>query len=51
MEYLRGRVCGELLRKRLRGADGGIITQVCEGLRLAHEGGTLWRDGATGSGY
>lgn len=27
----------------------GIVSQVCEGLRLAHEGVTLWRDGVAAS--
>jgi len=52
MEYLRGQSLGELLRQNKRLSverTVGIITQVCEGLRLAHEGVTLWRDGATAS--
>lgn len=50
MEYLHGQTLGQLLRheKQLsaeRTVD--IISQVCEGLQLAHEGVALWRDGAT----
>jgi serine/threonine-protein kinase len=50
MEYLQGQTLGQLLRREKRlGVEQtiGIITQVCEGLRLAHEGVTLWRDGGT----
>lgn len=50
MEYLRGQSLGQLLRQDKRLSverTVGIITQVCEGLHLAHQGVTLWRDGAT----
>lgn len=50
MEYLRGQSLGELLRREKRltvSRTVGIISQVCEGLQLAHEGVTLWRNGAT----
>ena len=49
MEYLCGQTLGKLLRQQQRLSverTVGIITQVCEGLQLAHEGVTLWRDGA-----
>jgi eukaryotic-like serine/threonine-protein kinase len=52
MEYLRGQSLGQLLRREKRlpvERTGSIIMQVCEGLRLAHQGVTLWRDGATAS--
>jgi serine/threonine-protein kinase len=52
MEYLRGQSLGQLLRQQQRLSverTVSIITQVCEGLHLAHEGVTLWRDGATAS--
>lgn len=48
MEYLRGETLGQLLRRTNRlSAERtvSIITQVCEGLHLAHEGVNLWRDG------
>ena len=50
MEYLQGQTLGQLMRceKRLEVERiVGISTQICEGLRLAHEGVTLWRDGGT----
>ena len=50
MEYLRGQSLGQLLRRERRLSverTVSIITQVCGGLQLAHEGVTLWRDGAT----
>ncbi len=49
MEYLSGKTLGQLLRQQKRLSverTVGIVSQVCEGLRLAHEGVTLWRDGA-----
>ncbi len=52
MEYLQGQTLGQLLKQQQQiGVERtmGIITQVCEGLRLAHRGVTLWRDGATAS--
>lgn len=52
MEYLRGESLGQLLRREKRLSverTVSIITQVCEGLHKAHEGVTLWRDGATAS--
>jgi len=52
MEYLRGQSLGQLLRQQQRLSverTVTIISQVCEGLRLAHGGVTLWRDGATAS--
>ncbi len=53
MEYLRGQSLGQLLRQEQRlplERTINIITQVCDGLRLAHEGVTLWRDKAMVSG-
>lgn len=50
MEYLRGESLGQLLRRFKRldvTRTVGIISQVCEGLRKAHQGVTLWRNGAT----
>ena len=47
MEYLRGQSLGQLLRQKQRLSveqTVNIITQVCDGLRLAHEGVTLWHD-------
>ena len=52
MEYLRGQSLGQLLRQQQRldvKRTVNIISQVCEGLQLAHEGVTLWRDSATAS--
>jgi len=49
MEYLRGKTLRELLLKEKRltvERSVAIMTQVCQGLQLAHEGVTLWRDGA-----
>lgn len=49
MEYLRGQSLGQLLRQKQRLSfeqTVNIITQVCEGLQLAHTGVTLWRDKA-----
>jgi serine/threonine-protein kinase len=52
MEYLQG----ETLRQRLDRQGRlpvrqaiAILVQVCAGLQVAHEGITLWRDGATSS--
>ena len=53
MEYLHGQTLGQLLRQERRltvKRTVRIISQVCQGLRLAHEGVTLWRDGAVVSG-
>ena len=50
MEYLRGQSLGELLRQQQRldvERTVSIITQVCEGLRKAHEGVTLWQKSAS----
>ena len=50
MEYLRGQSLGQLLRQNKRltvERTVSIMTQVCDGLQLAHEGVVLWRDGAT----
>jgi serine/threonine protein kinase len=52
MEYLHGQTLGQLMRREKQLSverTVGIISQVCEGLHLAHEGVTLWRDGATAS--
>ncbi len=49
MEYLRGQSLGQLLRQQNRldlSRTVSIISQVCAGLHLAHQGVTLWRDGA-----
>ncbi|OUL23335.1 serine/threonine protein kinase [Nostoc sp. RF31YmG] len=48
MEYLRGQTLRQLLLREKRLSverTVGIITQVCKGLQLAHEGVTLQRDG------
>jgi serine/threonine-protein kinase len=50
MELLRGQSLGDLLRQErqlslVRGVR--IALQICAGLRVAHEGITLWREGAT----
>ncbi|MGL4621273.1 MAG: serine/threonine-protein kinase, partial [Chroococcidiopsis sp.] len=50
MEYLRGQSLGQLLRQQRQLSverTVNIITQVCDGLALAHEGVTLWREKAT----
>ncbi|MBD2308727.1 serine/threonine protein kinase [Chroococcidiopsis sp. FACHB-1243] len=50
MEYLRGQSLGQLLRQQRQLSierTVNIITQVCDGLSLAHEGVTLWREKAT----
>ena len=52
MEYLRGQSLGQLLRREGRLSverTVSIITQVCDGLREAHEGVTMWRNNATAS--
>ncbi len=52
MEYLRGKTLGELMREKQRLSVEEtihIISQVCEGLRHAHEGVTVWRDGGSKS--
>ncbi|MBW4448480.1 MAG: serine/threonine protein kinase [Spirirestis rafaelensis WJT71-NPBG6] len=52
MEYLRGETLRELLQREKRLSVEhtlNIITQVCKGLQLAHQGVTLWRNGATKS--
>jgi eukaryotic-like serine/threonine-protein kinase len=54
MEYLRGQSLGQLLRREQRLSverSVEIITQVCRGLGVAHQGVTLWQDGATVSEY
>lgn len=54
MEYLRGQSLGQLLRQQRQlpvERTVNIITQVCDGLSLAHEGVTLWREKATVSEY
>ena len=50
MEYLHGQSLGQLMRSEgqlsvLRILS--IMTQVCDGLRLAHQGVTLWRNNAS----
>jgi eukaryotic-like serine/threonine-protein kinase len=48
MEYLRGQTLRQLLLREKRLSverTVGIITQVCKGLQLAHQGVTLQRDG------
>jgi len=50
MEYLYGQTLGQLLtlKKQLSVAQTSrIITQVCAGLQLAHEGVVFWGDDAT----
>lgn len=50
MEYLRGQSLGQLLRQQRQlpvERTVNIVTQVCDGLQLAHEGVTLWREKAT----
>ncbi|KAF3889254.1 MULTISPECIES: serine/threonine protein kinase [Nostocales] len=50
MEYLRGVSLGQLLRREGRLSieqTTKIISQVCDGLHLAHAGVTLWRNHAT----
>jgi serine/threonine-protein kinase len=50
MEYLRGQSLKQLLQQQQRLSleqTARIIAQVCEALRLAHEGVTLWQNGAT----
>jgi serine/threonine-protein kinase len=52
MEYLRGQTLKQLLQQQQRlGVErtASIITQVCEGLRLAHQGVSLWWNGAAAS--
>jgi len=52
MEYLRGQSLGQLLWQQQRLSverTVSIISQLCEGLRLAHQGVTLWRNGGTTS--
>lgn len=54
MEYLRGQSLGQLLRQQRQlpvERTVNIISQVCDGLSLAHEGVTLWREKATVSEY
>jgi len=48
MEYLRGQSLKQLQQQQRLSVERtvGIIAQVCDGLHLAHEGVTLWRDGA-----
>jgi serine/threonine-protein kinase len=49
MEYLQGQSLGQLLRQQRLGVERSvsIAIQVCQGLRLAHQGVTLWQNGAT----
>lgn len=50
MDYLQGQSLGQLLRQQQRldiERTMRIITQVCEGLCLAHRGVALWQNGAT----
>ena len=52
MEYLQGESLKQLLKQEHQISvekTVSIITQVCDGLRLAHEGVTLWKKGATTS--
>ncbi|MEH2381768.1 MAG: serine/threonine-protein kinase [Nostoc sp.] len=52
MEYLRGETLRQLLQREKRLSVEhtlNIINQVCKGLQLAHQGVTLWRNGATKS--
>ena len=52
MEYLSGESLGQLLKSEGRLSVEhtlSIITQVCDGLYHAHQGATLWREGATKS--
>lgn len=52
MEYLRGESLKQLLKQQQRlpvERTIKIVTQVCEGLRLAHSGVDLWWSGATAS--
>ncbi len=52
MEYLRGETLRQLLLREKRLSVErtlNIITQICKGLQLAHQGVTLWRNGATKS--
>jgi serine/threonine-protein kinase len=52
MEYLRGESLKQLLKQQQRlpvERAVKIVTQVCEGLRLAHTGIDLWWSGATAS--
>jgi serine/threonine-protein kinase len=50
MEYLQGQSLGQLLRQSQRlGIERSmsIVIQVCQGLRLAHQGVALWHNGVT----
>lgn len=52
MEYLQGQSLGQLLRQQQQlGIERSlsVAIQVCQGLRLAHQGVTLWQNGATAS--
>ena len=54
MEYLRGQSLGELLYQQRQlpvERTVNLITQVCDGLSLAHKGVTLWWETATVSEY
>ncbi len=54
MEYLKGASLGQVLRcERRLTVDRAIniISQVCDGLHMAHSGITLWREGATTAEY
>ncbi|HEY9700747.1 MAG TPA: serine/threonine-protein kinase [Trichocoleus sp.] len=49
MEYLQGQTLRELLKQERRLSvqrTANIISQVCVGLQLAHQGVDLWQDGA-----
>ncbi|NJO40637.1 MAG: protein kinase [Cyanobacteria bacterium CRU_2_1] len=52
MEYLRGTTLGQRLRQEKRLSiqqTVSIVSQVCAGLHLAHQGITLWHSGGTSS--
>lgn len=52
MEYLQGQSLGQLLRQQQHlgiERSASVVIQVCQGLRMAHQGVTLWQNGATAS--
>jgi eukaryotic-like serine/threonine-protein kinase len=52
MEYLKGQTLSQLMRRSQRLSvelTVKIATQICEGLRIAHEGVTIWKAGMTAS--
>lgn len=54
MEYLCGQTLGKLLKREQRLSverTVSIVTQVCAGLHLAHQGINLWHDGAASSEF